>query len=249
MPPERKPLDVTDLARKYLNGLSINQLAREFNVSRPLVTRRLRELGIKLRDQSESETVKWSQMDDHARINQVAAAHAATRGKPSNSDLELRAMTIERLAKMTSNEILMKEWLNARGIMTIPQKAIGPYNCDLATSPVTVEIFGGGWHWVQSPALARLENRIRYILNSGWHLLIIPVSDAISPLTPAVADYIVSYIQQARSNPSSRREYRVVWRAGEFSVCGYADDDKISIEQPFTRTRDLRTGQYKTVPR
>jgi hypothetical protein len=136
--------------------------------------------------------------------------------------------------------------LQDRGIPTIAQQAIGPYNCDLGAYPVAVEVFGGGWHWY-GDHVAIVPKRFRYILDAGWHILAVKI-DAAFPLTSVTADYIAAYIQQARSDPSSRREYRVIRGAGETLASGSADDDQISIVPTFTAGRNV-LGQYTRVPR
>lgn len=227
----RRTADVDYLVREYLAGKSTNQLSHEVGLTRGSIDMRLRERGIKLRSQSESETLKWSRMTPEQVSRQVAAANAASRGTPKSFAQKCKtAITVESNGRMNSDELLLSILLCEREIICTPQKAIGPYNCDLAASPVAVEIFGGHWHW-EGKHFARLDQRVRYILNAGWHLLMIPNTFK-SPLTPAIANYVATYIQEARRDPTRRREYRMVWCAGQFTSAGYADDDHISIEPP-----------------
>src|ERR1700674_1872148 len=108
---ERKMLDEDDLVRKYLTGESIKQLAHQFSVSRPVITRRLIENKVLLRDQSESEAMKWSRMSDATRKSQVDAAHKAVRGRHSTFEqLCTRAIGIQVSRKMSGNEIILYDW-------------------------------------------------------------------------------------------------------------------------------------------
>ena len=242
-------LPIREIVTLYNAGTSINALAKQFRVSRPTITNRLELTGIKLRNQSESETLKWNKMSPEMRENQVEAAHEASKGRVMPIEEKIkRARTVEkRLYNVSPYEITLAEMLLERRIKTIPQKAIGPYNCDLAAFPVAVEVFGGNWHW-SGRHLRRIKKRINYILNAGWSVYMIPVT-ASWPLTDAVADYCAAYIEQARSDKAFTCEYRVVWGAGKFETAGTLDDDDVSIEPPFGRSKDLATGRYKTVPR
>ena len=127
-----------------------------------------------------------------------------------------------------------------------PQHAIGPYNCDLGAYPVAVEIFGGNWHW-SGRHLLRSPERFRYILNAGWHILVLHITRR-CPVTIEIADYVAAYVDETRRDPARRREYRVVGRAGELLTAGSVDDDEITIIPTFTSGRDS-LGRYKRISR
>ena len=245
----RLPLDVALLARLYAEGVSENQLSIRFGIDRNGIRRRLLEAGIQPRGRSAAEILKWSQMGPDRRRRQVAAAHACTKGRKMPVTAKLRAaLTIQRtLSGMSRYDRALLSMLQERGLDCVPQQAIGPYNCDIAIGPVAVEIFGGQWHW-HGHHLARTEARFRYLMQAGWHVLAIAVNKR-SPLTSRVADYVVAYVEETRRNPTAKREYRVVWGAGEATISGCVDDDHISIEPPFTDGRDAGTGQYKRISR
>lgn len=97
--------------------------------------------------------------------------------------------------------------LSDRGIKTIPQKAIGSYNCDLAAFPVVVEVFGD--LALDGSASARAEESTTSF-NQGWSVLMVADTDSF-PITNEVADYIASYIEKARTDPAFACEYRVIW--------------------------------------
>src|SRR4051812_21903961 len=83
-------LNADDLVRGYVAGESINQLAKEFSVSRSVVASRLQKAGVQLRGQSEAERLKWSKMGETERAAQVAAAHAASRGRTDPAERRAR---------------------------------------------------------------------------------------------------------------------------------------------------------------
>lgn len=236
-----------DLITAYLGGKSEYALSLERGVATNVIRRILLENGITPRSHSAAGLVRAAQMTDSERKAQVAAAHVAATGREKT--FAEKCLTAESRQKngttISSYERTLSTMLLDRGIESIHQQAIGPYNCDLGISPVAVEVFGGHWHWA-GDHLRRTPKRINYFLDAGWHILIIPVGKS-SPLTAKVADYVVAYIENARRNPSAPREYRVVWRAGEFVTIGSLNDNNLTIEPPFTNRRNPVTGRYETV--
>lgn len=246
---ERKSVDTDYLVREYLAGASTNKLAGQLGVSRGLVDKRLLAAGVKLRTQSEAESLKWAAKTVEERAAQVAAAHNAVRGMTrTEEDLSRRARSKQATKTLASGlEHFVYSELTARGLQLHQQTAVGPYNCDFTTGTVAVEIFGGAWHWT-GLHLARTEKRFRYIMNAGYDILAIAV-DRRFPFTPTVADYLAAEIDLLRRHPPAIREYRVIWGAGQASTGGSIQDDHVSIEYPFTNARDARTGKYKRIPR
>jgi hypothetical protein len=80
-------------------------------------------------------------------------------------------------------------------------------------------------------------------------MLIVVVQNGRFPLTPAVADYVATYIKETSRNPPTICQYRVVWGAGEFTTGGSVNDNKITCIPPFTRRRNCTTGRYETISR
>lgn len=60
-------------------GKSVNQMSTDLDVSRSAINRMMSDLVIPRRDQSEAESLKWSQMSEEERENQVKDAHEAVR--------------------------------------------------------------------------------------------------------------------------------------------------------------------------
>jgi len=237
----------------YKSGMSEKAVSDAMNIGRNVITRIFNENGIKRRSASEAETLKWKQMSASKRKQQLKAAHDATRGRPQTIDhLLKRSKTQANIQNNVSKyETKLMRMLQKRGHWPVPQLAIGPYNCDLALHPVAVEVWAGGWHF-GGTHLRRFEKRTRYIMNAGWHVLIIVISGSRGrsfPLTPAVADYVISYVNQIRSKPSSVCQYRVVWGAGEETTGGSLNDDKLSCIPPFTAGKNTITRKYERVRR
>ena len=239
-------LPVEKIVAAYEAGVSTNALAKKYGVSRNVIDKRLVAAGVTLRTQGEAEAVKWSRMTQKQRERQVMAAHKATRGKKRSLGAKLRsARTKAALAEFDSpQERELHDMLLERGIRTIPQMAVGPYNCDLGTSTVAVEIFGGNWHWA-GRHLQRLPKRVDYFFNAALHVLIVQATDRY-PLTPEMADYVAAYIKAASRNPAAPREYRVVRGAGETIAQASSDSDDRALVPSFTVTTNA-LGQYVSV--
>lgn len=239
-------LPVEKLVAAYEAGFSTNALAKKYGVSRQVIDRRLVDAGVTLRTPSEAEAVKWSRMTQKQRERQVMAAHKAVRGRKKSPSIKLRtARTIAAKGEFDSpQERELHDMLLERGIRTIPQMAVGPYNCDLGTSTVAVEIFGGNWHWT-GRHLRRLPKRVDYFFNAALHVLIVQTTKSY-PLTPEMADYVAAYIKAASRNPTAPREYRVVRGAGETIAQASSDSDDRALVPSFTVTTNA-LGQYVSV--
>ena len=69
----------------------------------------------------------------------VDNVHVPCRGRHADfNELCRHALAKERFGKLTRHELTLRDLLIERGIRTIPQQAIGPYNCDLGANPVAV---------------------------------------------------------------------------------------------------------------
>lgn len=229
----------------YESGESVKSIAASLEVAREVVRKALVREGVHIRGHREAGVLKWSQYTTVQRRAIMSAPHAAVHGKPASMSRKIAlARTIEaRQLHRSPSEIVLQGMLEARGIHTLPQQAIGPYNCDLGASPVAVEVFGGNWHWHGRHLLVAPE-RFRYILNAGWHILAVRVTGGrrSEPLTDETADYIAAFIQHARRNPALRREYRVIRGTGELIAAGGGDDDEITIIPALRRRSNASRG-------
>ena len=141
------PIDV--IAREYLAGVSAKSLARRYGTEPGAIHRRLEAAGVELRGQSEALRQRMQRLTPEQRRIHMRPAQAAIRGhQRPTEELVRRASTREGRGDLASvGEHRLREMLLARGVETIPQQAIGPYNCDLGAFPVAVEVYGGYWHW------------------------------------------------------------------------------------------------------
>lgn len=243
-----------EAVERYEKGESELSLANRFNTSRVAISGLLRRRGIKRRTASEQGLIRMANMTPEERSALASKAHDAIRGTKKSFSAKVKNALAKQASLSGANEteFFVASDLRNLGIHPIPQLAIGPYNCDLACHPVAVEIWGGHWHFT-GRHIARTEERIRYLGNAGWHVLIIIIAERHSSRRYSygadTGNYMASYINQASSDPSVRREYRMIDCRGETLAGGCCDDDDISVIPAFTSRRNPTTGRYERVPR
>lgn len=222
------PAQADHVVELYRSGQSQNQIAAAIGIHQTTVSNLLKRRGERI-SRSEAETRKWATMTDAQRAAQVAPAHRAVVGmKRTDADLSARAVGKQRTqAHATDDERLMAAWMAERSIDTVLQCAIGKYNVDVAAEPVAVELFGGGWH-AHGAHRAGLPKRVAHIADAGWNQMIV-WTHRVHPLGPEVADELVAYVQRSRSDPTFRRQYRVIWGDGKFIAAGGVDDDEVTL--------------------
>lgn len=226
MPHEWSPSNPDNVIRKYISGESVNKLSIKYKIGRKAVSGFLNRNGVELRNQSEAELLKWSKMSLKKRKAQTVAANKAMRGTSRSLSTKIKtAKTREsKQLHISKYEIKVSKILSRNKFKLTSQKAIGPYNCDIAVSSVAVEIFGGGWHLGGRHA-ARARKRFAYIRDQGWHVFIIFIDARRNPLTSSATDNLISFIKRTRRLPKSRREYRMVGGAGNLMTSGCLYDD------------------------
>lgn len=237
----RIELPIAEIVALYEGGESENSIAKRFGVERAVIAKRLNEQGVMRRNMTEANRLMMSSRTSEENRRNAQAAHQAMRGRKAPMEERCKsALGRQRTRNHAApDELRLAAMLLERGVRTIPQQAIGPYNCDLGAYPVAVEIFGGGWHWYGNHIL-RTPERFRYILDAGWHILVVKLEAHRHPLTEATADYIAAFLKEMCADPTRRREYRVVRGAGQLLASGGADDQEISIVQTLSRSRNRR---------
>lgn len=225
-------IDLAILRAAYESGASPNELARRFGISRFTVTDRLEKAGVQLRDASEANRLRWTRMTESERAQQVQAAHAATKDGPlTERSVLLRALTFEYQRAPSALEVGLTDVLRGLGLTVHPQRAVGPYNIDIAIAPVAVEVFGGGWHGYGRHA-DRAPERFEYLADCGWAAYVVWSLRA-APLNPTrIAEDIASYVEVCRSEPAGGRRYRVVRGDGELASEGRLNGDYRPVVEP-----------------
>ena len=223
-------LNPEQVVRAYLAGASEYAIAREHGISRGPISRILREAGIERRGCSEAGLVRNAQMTREQRKAQTFAANVAAKATRRDDIHKSRQALRNELTEshQSVGEQLLGSMLRERGIDTIPQRAIGVCNVDLAMNPVAVEVLGGGWH-AYKPVHAQ---RIPYILDQGWHLVMVWDHEGRSALSSGAAEYLVSFTEQARRKPPATCQYRVISGDGELLAARGREDDQFPVVPP-----------------
>ena len=215
--------NASHLIECYQSGMSENKLAKLAGIGRTAMRKFLVGAGVDIRSQSEAERLKWSQMPEAIRTNQVRAAHEAARGRVhSFEERAARAKTNETSKFRASPvESMLIDWLLelAPGLSITPQKAVGVYNIDVAINEPTiaVEIFGGGWH-ASGSHRTRFFERVPYLVNEcGYHLIVVWVDGRKYPLDINGARKVISLAQLASALPPGERLYAMVLGNGNLA--------------------------------
>ena len=241
--PDRSGIDMTAVIERFRAGESEQSIALSLGVARQTVRTRLLRAGIQPRTSSESQYLRNSRLSAEERARNADAAHDAVRGSTRTAeDLETRALGIERRGADWRNaspaEVMFAGMLRDAGLAVVNQKAVGPYNVDIATGTVAVEILGGSWHRVKKHG-----ERLRYILDAGWDVIYIWVDARRFPLAAGAAEYVIAHCQFRDGDPAAPRCYRVIRGGGEFVAEGSADGDDIPDIIPITDRPDVRPAE------
>jgi hypothetical protein len=227
--PARKVLTLPtdEIVKAYLGGASEYGLAQQYGTSRGPIGRILTEAGVERRGMSEAGIVRTQGQTPEQRKAQVVEANRAAR-KRRIGEIEKfrRALTVERDGRPGSpGEIALRAMLQERGEEPIVERAVGPYNVDLAVLPVAMEVLGGGFHGVKE----RHAERTPYILDAGWHLVMVWDYEGRSALGAGAADYLVTFLEQVRRNPPATCQYRVITGQGELLTARGREDDEFPL--------------------
>lgn len=230
--PSRKirNLPEAQIVEQYLAGASEYALSQQYGVSRGPISRILIGAGVERRGMSDAGKVRNASMSQAERKLQTAAANRAARMRRVPQIEKLRAaLDAERRGVHESDgERALAGMLRERGLDPIAQRAIGVYNADLAVLPVAVEVLGGGWHSIKSVHAERTP----YILDEGWHLVMVWDYEGRSALGSGAADYLISFLEEVRRNPPATSQYRVVTGQGEILAASGREDDKFPLVPP-----------------
>lgn len=214
--PNRHAINADQLLQMVNEPLSVNVIAKRLGVDRGVITRRLKELNITPRNRSEAMFLRMQQTTPQERQLLTRKANIAIRGKKRTfEDLCKRAVGKQNIKYASALELKIIQHLAHFRVETIPQKAIGPYNVDiaLADNPIAVEVFGGNWH-ASGRAASRFRKRFDYLINAGWLPIIIWVTNSY-PLSTRAAQKIISIMEESRHNQSMWGHEHVIGGNGE----------------------------------
>lgn len=203
-------INTNDAIKRYLAGESEKSVAKSLHVDRGSIRRMLIRNGVKRRNRSESMFTRMSFASPEERQAISKAAHDAVRGmKRTKNELIRRALTRQIGGQYIGRgEKELNQWLIERGLETIPQMAVNSCNIDIAIPPVAVELL-----ITSSDPMKRFYDRkkIEYLCTHGWNVLYIHIA-RLEYLSEKHADYIRTYIDLVRADPSIIGEYRMIGR-------------------------------------
>jgi hypothetical protein len=204
------------LVERYKRGERPKSLAKEAGIHYETLLKRIHEAGAVL-SASDRGRYTWDRISPDVKSRLKAKGGDGRRGKKDPMERKCRrAITRERMVVAASPvEAEFAELLGNRGISTIPQRACGPYNIDLAIvgTQTAVEVISG-WNqalirrdpWTGPHPNAPRHLRTRFLQDSGWDVIEIWLNNPNRNMNPA-ADYV------ARFGRTARRQHIVI-RAG-----------------------------------
>jgi len=238
---KRVSINLDDLARRYHAGESVLAMARAFNVSRQVITRRLNELNLPIRSASEANWLRAKRATPEQRRATALAANAARRQKSIDFSPRqaLRDSAMVSTAKTHSRrtgkgESELANFLIARGLTVERQLPVYGYNLDIATWPVAVEVWWGEGYPLRHGHQAR---RTVELADLGWWVIYVWLSRKLPTETGANA--VVTFYELAGRNPLPvNPQYRVVRGDGELVTSGQADRHHLAlVPAPHHRTQ------------
>lgn len=217
----RKYGDISSAIARYVAGSTMQDVCREFKLPRRHLEKEIVAAGEKLRTQAQSLGLRYTRMSIAERRSITARANIAVRGKKASpARQERRARTNELTLQLASRaDLILCVWLAQRGVKLVPQKALGPYNLDIAIEELRVAVeVNGPWHYFSGRADAEKKRR-KYLLDSGWRLIEVTLATKSGRpwkfLRPACADKIIALLDAFRTGESVRCEDCVIGGDGQ----------------------------------
>src|SRR3989304_3140085 len=240
-----KKSDIDESVRLYKSGLLYADIATKFGVHWMVVRYAIKKAGVKSRSLSEVAYIMNSRLSEKERARKARAAHDAVRGKCQSFEHRMKiALAREKKGIGISRiESCFMTMLEKAGFHCVPQKAIGPYNVDIAITEaaVAVEIFGGQFHTTGRSA-GRFRKRFDYLFNEGWHPIVIWVTRDY-PLEIGAVEYVVAFAEKIGRGESMGRKGQMIRGGGKPPAIGKNKfDGRPVILRP--NPRNKTTGRY-----
>jgi hypothetical protein len=210
-----------DLIATYMAGKSVKQISEELGVSRPVVTRRLRQAGIEVRGASDQGRIVWAGIKAQGRAAVVAQCRSAWRAARGRVDsaVSIRHRMATRAKTGTYRGAVtgpmaeqLAHALRLRGFQAFTEAAYGVYCLDifLPVHRIAVEVSIQTYHPLRH---TRLRERCEYILDKGTHLYNVTalVADRTFFDCGAIADDFFAWAQSLGYAKPGRGQHRMVW--------------------------------------
>jgi hypothetical protein len=191
----------------------------------------LRRQGVQIRDFSIAAVLRMARLtaEERKEIGRKTSATLSGRVQTDQERFNRAYARQKSLVVLGRGEEQFAEWLRARGLSPVLQKAVGQYNIDVAILPIAVEIL----HGPASP-LSRPQDRekIKDLLNQNIGVLYVWVNRT-GALTEDAAEYAVALHDLAKRDPSTLRQYRVIRGSGKLVAAGGPDLDEVPLVPAF----------------
>lgn len=219
------------IKRLFLEGWSVQALAKHFKVARGTISKRLQEEGINPRNRQEASLVRMSKLSINERKHLVKNANDTLRNKPTNVERLKKAAKFREINPYKRifgfGESELYELFVQHGFSVEKQVAFDIYNLDLLVNhSIAVEISSG----CRNPfKVKKYAEKVKKLTNSGYGVLWIfagTKDEIILNLSN-----LITYFERTCTNPSFIGQYRVI-------RCGV---------QRITRIRNER-GQFACIP-
>lgn len=239
--------EIDDIHEAHQAGESILSLSLRYGYGRNVICGAFARAGWMTRSMSEAGKIRAERIGPQGRAALTADANRTRRGqKDSFTTLCQRAVFWERNPPdLTSCELYLAEHFRDVNLPFARHRACGPYNIDFTVGEsIAVECFGGGWH-AGGRAAARHHPRVRYLLDAGFHVIVVWVQKRSRRNWIAALDQTIGELKTSCSDPSTLRQYRVIWRDTK-PISRNANDDDFPLKPSFCAGRDA-AGRYNSV--
>jgi transposase-like protein/very-short-patch-repair endonuclease len=174
------PPDLQQVIELYNQGIGVRGIAERLGFNRRYMIGFFDRNGIKRRNPKEQQIERMKHSTPEQIAHLIKKAHEVARGrKRSFEELCNSAITRYKTQSFTNSkyESRFSKYLATQNIKFVRQFPCGPYNLDFLIGNIAVEIFGGNWHH-GGYHLSSFAKRTKYVLNSGYFLICIFVSES-----------------------------------------------------------------------
>lgn len=219
---QRRYGDISEAIRMYVSGSTLEDARKSIGVPRRFLEKAIVKAGHTLRTQAQQLGLRYTRMSVSERRSITAQANIALRGKKASPKrMERRARTNENTLQLASRaDLILALWLVQRGVQIIPQKAVGPYNIDIAVEHLFVAIeVNGHWRHFSSSNAAAIIQRKKYLRDRGWVLIEVRLTSTHDRpwkyLRPLCADKIITLLDRISRGETLTSEETVLGGDGE----------------------------------
>ena len=215
MPAKMPDPDFDHLRQMHAARVPVQEIAKRLGVSRPVVCRWLRDIGLPVFTRQDGALIRAERMTRAERLANTQAAQSARRGQVDSVEVRTAralGMTKGRIGMYETETI---EHLRQRGVDCEGQYPVGPYNLDilLHESRVAVEIYS------THPGMGRMADiheRCEHLFNRGFSCLTVQVNYPRRVFDlGAVCDKIVSFADLCRRDKPALGHYGVIGGNGK----------------------------------